>query len=333
MDPPPPERKPSPSFDSSTTRRAIIISYYALIIAGLPLWWKTTSITRLPLPTTRIYQAADKAGHLVWPVTVKTCGGDIGGLDSFVRDHRPSAEWEGLDVRIAECAEVVEDNAYTVYFDGKDKPYVQGRSLHVDSDAGNTFPVDLCCIHTQIVHCVGDSSWKLLSSLLSISHSGTTDGVTTTAVEYASRYRLSFTLLSEDASTPANWDINSAIDTHIVPLLKSLSPLHTFILESQVQVQAPLAFEPIPAEEGQDGVVLSPADLSVFVNSAEWTLCALHFHRSTSPRDIKLYLPASSASADPVLHFVLFLPSAQHAPMRISDAQGNEHICRPWRVL
>jgi hypothetical protein len=58
---------------------------------------------------------------------------------------------------------------------------------------------------------------------------------------------------------------------HISPILRSLSILHNFTIESQVQFHAPLAFK--PQLVGDDAYGLSPEDLTVFVNSAEWTLC------------------------------------------------------------
>ena len=89
---------------------------------------------------------------------------------------------------------------------------------------------------------------------------------------------------------PHNWDIRPAIaskllrtfyasPTHekatpveyIQPVMDRLSDLHNFTVESQVQYFAPLAFEPVPL--GNDEYGLTQEQLSVFVNSAEWTLC------------------------------------------------------------
>ncbi|EEB88578.1 hypothetical protein MPER_13519, partial [Moniliophthora perniciosa FA553] len=92
--------------------------------------------------------------------------------------------------------------------------------------------------------------------------------------QYAPRYRLSFTLLNEDASggqVITGWDVSRAISSHIKPTLYALSVLHNFTIESQVQYYAPLAFEPKQlVEENIHG--LTPEDLTVFINSAEWTL-------------------------------------------------------------
>ena len=114
--------------------------------------------------------------------------------------------------------------------------------------------------------------------------------------KYSPRYRLAFSLLNEDATSGSGamaWDAHRAIQSkkrrhlrdptvpdaticveHISPLLNKLSVLHNFTIESQVQFHAPLAFEPRSAEhEGRRVHGLTHEDLTVFVNSAEWTLC------------------------------------------------------------
>ena len=57
----------------------------------------------------------------------------------------------------------------------------------------------------------------------------------------------------------------------VSPLLERLSVLHNFTVESQVQYHGPLAFDPRALQGDEYG--LTPEDLTVFVNSAEWTLC------------------------------------------------------------
>lgn len=103
---------------------------------------------------------------------------------------------------------------------------------------------------------------------------------------------------------------------HISPILAQLSMLHNFTIESQVQFQAPLAFNPLPLN---DAFGISPEDLPVFINSAEWTLCEYNYFRS---RFFSNHLTlASSASNDPVLHFVLFVPTLCR-PLHILDDTG-----------
>lgn len=61
---------------------------------------------------------------------------------------------------------------------------------------------------------------------------------------------------------------------HLGPTVDRLSPLHNFTVESQIQFHAPLAFTPKTVEhEGKTVHGVTHEDLTVFVNSAEWTLC------------------------------------------------------------
>lgn len=48
------------TFEGPYIRRCILTSYLALVILALPLWWSTTSIERLSLPTSRIDSLAPK---------------------------------------------------------------------------------------------------------------------------------------------------------------------------------------------------------------------------------------------------------------------------------
>ena len=155
---------------------------------------------------------------------------------------------------------------------------------------------------------------------------------------FSSRYRLAFTLLNEDTaegSSPMSWDVRKAIDRTLATTrskvrhnwsptdelsatLVQLSTLHNFTIESQVQLYAPLEFDPVKLEN--EGYGLTPDQLSVFVNSAEWTLCTCRFvyiHLLLTSR------LASSASNDPVLHFVIYVPSVKHRPMRLLNTEGN----------
>ncbi len=159
-------------------------------------------------------------------------------------------------------------------------------------------------------------------------------------VKYAPRYKLAFTLLNEDTSSgnaAISWELEDAIHSsflatltsHIIlikileyldPTLHRLSVLHNFTIESQVQFHAPLAFTPRALEQdGRSAYGLTQEDLTVFVNSAEWTLCKSNFsEQNYTHRQI-----ASSVSNDPVLHFVLFIPSSKNSPLYIIDQSGK----------
>ena len=115
------------------------------------------------------------------------------------------------------------------------------------------------------------------------------------------------------------------MEGHITPVLRRLSALHNFTIESQVHYYAPLAFEPLTVTPPDGAQVhgLSLDDLKVFVNSAEWSLgMYTHVFARCYGRRCQNKL-ASQVSNDPVLHFLVFIPSVKHAPLRILGAQGT----------
>ena len=65
------------------------------------------------------------------------------------------------------------------------------------------------------------------------------------------------------------FNAESVYEGDIRPILRKLHALHNFTIESQVQYYAPLAFEPL--KDG-DQFALTQEQLSVFINSEEWTV-------------------------------------------------------------
>ncbi|KII84281.1 hypothetical protein PLICRDRAFT_46135 [Plicaturopsis crispa FD-325 SS-3] len=289
------------SFESDGIRRAIIASYWLVVFLALPLWWNTTSIERLSLPTSRVLAQTDN--ELRFPVRVQLDTASLNidetvlaaTLQDILADRASAAplRWKGLDIEVVPkqrsgSPEIRESaGTYTVQLGG-DRPRLEKRTLY--------FPW------------TKEYSLLRLADVLSILIAPSTSDHQSRehrAVQYAPQYRLAFSLLNEDAADgPAavGWDIQSAIHRHISPLLGSLSALHNFTLESQIQFHAPLAFSPawLPDDNSYG---LTPEDLTIFVNSAQWTL-------------------SSSSSNDPVLHFILFIPTASRRPLNILDAQG-----------
>lgn len=271
-------------FQSPNVRRLIIISYWAAVMLALPLWWSTTSIQRLALPNARVN--AESQRTLEIPIRIL--------LDRSVTDkHKGAVDelqavllkkgWDGLVPTVTGSDEETGENVYKVALGGSDA--INGRTLFVPSyDAQH----------------ISDTLTARIPPPSSVDHR---------VAEFARRYRLAFTLVNEDSTstnTHTSWDIRSLIQTHITPLTRALAPIHNFTFESHVQFQAPLAFDPIQTEDGE--YALTREHLTVFINSAEWTL-------------------SSSSSSDPVLHFVLFIPSR---PLSIMDSPGNAFLLPQW---
>jgi len=71
-------------FQYDKIRRSIIASYWLIIFLALPLWWNTTSIERLPLPSPNVY--AQQERELRFPIKV--------ALDPAFGNIAPSVESE-----------------------------------------------------------------------------------------------------------------------------------------------------------------------------------------------------------------------------------------------
>lgn len=85
---------------------------------------------------------------------------------------------------------------------------------------------------------------------------------TTRTLRYSPTYHLTFSLFTSGA-TPNSWDIQTAIQDYMQPLLNLLSPVHNFTIDTQIQLYA---------TPGAQSDVLSKDDLASFVNAAEWPL-------------------------------------------------------------
>ncbi|KAI0763472.1 phosphatidylinositol-glycan biosynthesis class S protein-domain-containing protein [Trametes elegans] len=292
-------------FESVRTRRLIIASYWLVVLLAVPLWWKTTSIERLALPASRVH--AQRNRELSFPVEVNVETGDNPNLASLARGvqsipvvDRKAVEGSAVDIKLHAGKR---DASYNVVLhSGNGEPVVKGRELHfaVAPHEGRI------CDKTEL----GRLSDTLIKLIAPYSASTNSHVQTQRVMKYSPRYRLAFTLLNEDAASgkaAMTWNVQDAIQCHLGPLLGKLSDLHNFTIESQVQFHAPLAFQPRPIQhDGKDAHGLTHEDLTVFINSAEWTL-------------------SSSVSNDPVIHLVLFIPSTKNSPLHILDQQGSVH--------
>ncbi|KAI0204392.1 phosphatidylinositol-glycan biosynthesis class S protein [Astrocystis sublimbata] len=130
------------------------------------------------------------------------------------------------------------------------------------------------------------------------SHTGTDESLAkrmTRSMKYSGTYHLTFSLFTS-ASSPSSWDIDTAIDDYMRPVLDLLQPIHNFTIDTQVQLYA------VPGVQSQ---VLTKEDLSSFVNAAEWPL---------SP----------SIGGAPTLNFVIFVGN------QTIGMNAGEDLSRSW---
>jgi GPI-anchor transamidase subunit S len=84
----------------------------------------------------------------------------------------------------------------------------------------------------------------------------------TRSVKYSRTYHLTFSLFTPSA-TPSSWNIETALEEYMKPLLESFSSISNFTIDTQVQLYA---------QPGVGGEILKKEDLSRFINAAEWPL-------------------------------------------------------------
>ncbi|KAG8216867.1 phosphatidylinositol-glycan biosynthesis class S protein-domain-containing protein [Butyriboletus roseoflavus] len=309
-----PQRLP---FESAKIRRLVLGSYWTIIILALPFWWRLTSIERIALPSVRVRAQLER--KIVFPVHVQLDAPSFENSaprlatelnEGLAQTLHASPTWRNLDIRVG-IGESAEDrsspapNAYTVFL--RDRTAVQHpRQLAVSPEDAS-------------VHQLA----RILSGLLAPEISPIQEQ---RVIQYSDRYRLAFTLLNENAASDRlvhSWDIQPAISAdHMFPILSQLNALHNITVESQVQYHAPLAFEPMHFTDGNTSFHgITPEDLTVFINSAEWSLCNYPVSWAFGIRVLTCD-SASSVSNDPVLHFVLFVPSSSRQ-FCILDAHGS----------
>jgi phosphatidylinositol glycan class S len=135
---------------------------------------------------------------------------------------------------------------------------------------------------------------------------------TTRSLKYAPTYHITFSLFTP-TSLPSSWDIESAIEQYLSPLLESLSPVSNFTIDTQVQMYAQFSqsMEQPQYDETQHAWLLREETLSGFINAAEWPL---------SP----------SIGSAPTINFILYVPDAKQAPLLIRENNGNSWLIPQW---
>jgi len=140
------------------------------------------------------------------------------------------------------------------------------------------------------------------------SSSSSTPATNSRVIKYSSQLKLVFSLMNEDCTQPSfirSWSIKHAIQLYLEELLASLAPLHNMTCQTQILQHSPLAFEPTVLSTG-DGptYVVEQEELKAFINDADWNL-------------------ASSVTMEPVINFVLWVPSPNHRPFKIRRTDGT----------
>ncbi|KAH6877116.1 phosphatidylinositol-glycan biosynthesis class S protein [Thelonectria olida] len=291
---------PPPEKPLDIKRRSFIVLSFWLIVLflGLPIWWKTTTIVRANLPLDGMLQWAEgKACRPVFPlqISIKADSLQENDAQNLVRltqhaldDHN---DFSGHHLRLQLAPKS----------DTKTSPDDSQVALTIQLTPGETNSASLnphsavldiayppnsvpspssssSTLATYIAHELQSTfseEQSIISYLLSTSSSPdprsqnlspeTAESLskrTTRSLRYAPTYHLTFSLFTAGA-VPNTWDIQTAIEEYMKPMLDVLGPIHNFTIDTQVQLYA---------TPGAQSDVLSKADLASFINAAEWPL-------------------------------------------------------------
>ncbi|KAI5458271.1 phosphatidylinositol-glycan biosynthesis class S protein [Mariannaea sp. PMI_226] len=295
----PPPEKP---FDIKR-RSLIVLSFWLIVLfLGLPIWWKTTSIYRANLPLDGMLQWAEgKACRPVFPlqISIKADALQENDAQNLVRltqhvldDHN---DFSGHHLRLqlapkdgARSDKTLADDesqvALTIQLTPGDtnsaslNPHLAVLDIVYPPNSIPSPSSSSSALATYIakeLQSTFSEEQSIISYLLSTSSSPdarpqslTPEAAealskrTTRSLRYAPTYHLTFSLFTANA-VPNTWDIESAIEDYMKPMLDILGPIHNFTIDTQVQLYA---------TPGTQSEVLTKADLASFINAAEWPL-------------------------------------------------------------
>ncbi|KAL5335282.1 phosphatidylinositol-glycan biosynthesis class S protein-domain-containing protein [Aspergillus crustosus] len=132
------------------------------------------------------------------------------------------------------------------------------------------------------------------------------------SMKYAETYHLAFSLFTPE-SAPSSWDIESAVQDYISPLIQELSPISNFTIDTQVQLYATFSPTTPPPEYDETHAIwtLNEENLSAFINAAEWPL---------SP----------SIGTGPTINFILYVPAPSQSPLLVKESKATSWIIPQW---
>ncbi|KAI1372351.1 phosphatidylinositol-glycan biosynthesis class S protein [Hypoxylon crocopeplum] len=291
-------KQPPPEKPADIRRRTYIIASFWCIVLffGLPIWWKTTTIYRADLPLSQMMDWADgRACSPVFPIRVVVDAPTLRTeeTESLVRitqqalDNMNDFRGHHLELEVSPPANPDHtidpirdsDTALTMRLSPGD---VATSSLHSQAPVleivypPNSIPSSdatssgfATYLATQLRETFSEErdvmSYLLAASSTQGASQNYADSLSkrmTRSLKYSRTYHLTFSLFTS-GPTPSSWDIESAIDEYMKPILDMLGPIHNFTIDTQVQLYA------APGVQSQ---VLSKEDLSSFINAAEWPL-------------------------------------------------------------
>ncbi|KAF2840475.1 hypothetical protein M501DRAFT_991468 [Patellaria atrata CBS 101060] len=362
---PPPE-----SNETLWTRRLVILSFWAVVIClGIPIWWKTTTVYRAVLPLQAMMDWSDgKICRPVFPLQIfidapfllpadaqnliRTTQHALDDLNDFSAHHlrlllsepRSTSNFsqdivqttsiKGLGDETHDREDIAlkinlipgqsgsvprselqpYESRLDVFYTPNQIPSSSSTSSPLATFIANKLQFIFAEEQASLAYLLSQSNTGQQTQIKSMSQetAASLARQSTRSFKYAPTYHLTFSLFTP-TSIPTEWDIEAALKEYMQPLLASLSSISEFTVDTQLQLYA--TFSPSvqqPEEDPTTGTwLLRKDDLSGFVNAAEWPL---------SP----------SIGKGPTVNFVLYVPTADQAPLVVKENRGNSWLVPQW---
>ncbi|KAI8997638.1 phosphatidylinositol-glycan biosynthesis class S protein [Pilobolus umbonatus] len=319
--------------DSERITSRVIFAFWAVVLIGLPFWWKTTEVYRAHLPFTDIDNWQDsQACHFTLPSQLHIYIPTTFTLDINTLEKELSAK---LDVKLHGFK--YHNNFPTTISINTWNPDRDGVNTHKNDPIGSYFIYvydDLIDINDMTVGSdrraelrLKDHSLDALSDTLSIlippiyfkeytnlgdiacgvNKENKNDVFSMRTIKYSSQYETIFSLMNNNPENlKLDWDIHDSIYTYLAPFLKEIDAVYNFTIDSQIQNYAPLSLQPKYKDRGNKPGYhyFESQDLPHFINSAEWNL-------------------ASTITSYPSINFILYVPTKEEGPLYIHDSRGQ----------
>ena len=305
-----------------------------LLVLGFPVWWRTTTVYRAPLPYTTIQNLASlRRLHFV-PVTILTNDYVTGDklsenlgrylskkpskTDDETKYHvsrKPLTREQNIAVEqsksLEELVDAVRGNtplhsatlallllppsvSSRLFLNSDDDTNKKKTLIHVTKD-------NLLVISSEAQpELIGD----VLRRLTGVRLAGNEDMAHVVVTEPS--YSLTITLmLPEPHLTLAHWDSRAAVQAYLSPFLKQLEGIQVKVkVRCQHLYMTPLSGVQPTWNAGLGHYVLPHSQLPLAINAIEAKL-------------------GSFVSTDPAFHFIVYVPGREETPLRIHDLHNR----------
>ncbi len=118
-------------YQKDELRRSIIVAYWIVIVFALPLWWSTTSIQRLSLPSSRVQEQTQRRLQLPITICIESNNShfieNVKSAMDFSSSRDPS-RWRGLLVNV--LGQPTCSMSFSNYRHLSDFPLASGNNLY-----------------------------------------------------------------------------------------------------------------------------------------------------------------------------------------------------------